>query len=279
MRRRTFLSTVGMAALAGCSNGDSESTATSTSTPTTTPTDSGESEFAFRGVEAPDTVALNTPTRFTVGVENVGAGRGTFTSVLETRLGDGEWTEGGTVEMSLAAGETGRWRSPEIVPRYLTTYGFRLVAFDETWSIETGPERLGFGEDYATPTGLLIAVTGGSFESAYTGWDDGTATPDPVTPTDGDQWLVLEVNVRNRLQEPRPVPPASAFTVEVGGERRPQHQEISTRPYEDGELDGRAGRIGELIYSVPSGTEVGDLTVSLATSFPGGDGKAIWRQG
>ena len=161
MRRRAFLGTVGIAALAGCSNGGGSST---TATPTVTPTGTGSPEFELRAVESAESTPLNDPTVFAIAIRNVGTGAGTFTSDLERKIGDGEWETAGELEMPLSAGETGEWHSPRLTPRYLTTLQFRLAAFDETWSIEITPARYDFGIRYATPTGLFVNVVGGTFE-------------------------------------------------------------------------------------------------------------------
>jgi hypothetical protein len=288
MRRRAFLASAGIAALAGCSNGDSPDDATATSTGTSTSTgtftDSGNAEFEFLGVEAPERLSINVPTTFGFGVRNVGSGPGTFTATLETRRGEGEWTQGGEIEMPLSAGETGEWHSPRFSLNYLDTYQFRLPTFDETWSIETTPRQLDFGNYYAVPTGLFINVLGGSFEPAYPTTDDGTAndtaTPEPRTPApdEGDVWAVMRVDVRNRLEEPQSTPDPSEFVLEVDGERRPQHQEVSDDPYDGGELAGRTVERGDLVYAVPEGTRARDITLWWKSSLPGGDVEAIWTK-
>jgi hypothetical protein len=293
MRRRAFLASAGLAALAGCSNGDGSagdgSTATPTS-PTSTGTASGEPEFELRGAKFPDARALNNPTTFAIGVRNAGTASGTFTSALETKVGDGEWTTAGEIEMPLEPGETGEWHSPRFVPQYLTTLHYRLAAFDETWSIEVVPKRLDFSNFYAVPNELYITVLGGSFEAEYptatnetaTDGTNGTATdgptPTPTTPADGGIWAVMRVDVRNRRQESQVAPPASSFVLEADGERRPQHQEVTDAPYEGGELAGRTVRRGDLVYAVPAGTRARDLRMTWEQSFPEGDVKAIWTK-
>lgn len=302
MRRRAFLASAGIAALAGCSNGDGSST----STPTTTPTNPGSPNFELRGARFPGSKTLNVVTQFVIAVENTGTAPGTFTSDLQVKVGDGEWRTAGEIEMDLAAGETGEWHSPEFLPQYLTTLRFRLTEFDGTWSIEIEPRELDFGHYYAVPTGLYINVLGGSFVEAYptttnetTETSDGTSndtltvetpTPTPTgtgtattatTPTpapEGQTWAVMRVDVRNRLQEPMETPPASSFVLEVDGERRPLHQEVSDDPYEGGELAARTVTRGDLVYAVPAGTRARDLTLSWEQSLPKGDVKAIWTK-
>jgi hypothetical protein len=297
MRRRAFLASAGIAALAGCSNGDGSATAT----PTGTSTNAGSANFELRGTRFPGSQTLNVVTQFVIAVENTGSASGTFTSDLQMKVGDGEWETAGTLEMDLAAGETGEWHSPEFLPQYLTTLHFRLDAFDETWTIRIDPRELDFGNFYAVPTGLYINVIGGSFESAYPtstngttsdGTDDtltvetatatptGTATPTrTATPApEGQTWAVMKVDVRNRLQEPQEAPPASSFVLEVDGERRPQHQDVSDTPYEGGELAGQTVRQGDLVYAVPAGTQARDVTVWWEQSLPKGDVKAIWTK-
>jgi hypothetical protein len=284
MRRRAFLASAGIAALAGCSNGDgSTPTPTSTSTNTTTPTGTGSPNFELRGAEFPEATALNVPTAFAIGVQNTGSGAGTFSSDLETKQGDGEWTTVTTIEMELAAGETGEWHSPRFVPRYLGTYDYRLAAFDETWSIEITPKLLDFGNYYATPDGFYVNVLGGSFEREYPTptnetATNGTATPTPTTAPEGQTWAIIRLDVRNRLEEPQTTPEASEFVLEVGGEQRSLHQEISDDPYERTELSGRTVTRGDLVYAVPEGTQAMDITVRWTHSYPDGDVEAVWTK-
>jgi hypothetical protein len=295
MRRRAFLCTAGVTALAGCSNGDEDGSATATSTGSET----GSAEFELVSVDAPEALGLNDITTITIGIRNVGSAPGTFASELETRVGDGEWEVAGELTMSLEPGERGAWESPRFSLEYLQTYRFRLAAVDETWSIEGRPRELDFNNYYRSPTGLLINVLGGSFESTYptdetttaTPTDgtatptDGTATPTngtatvtPTTAPEGQVWAVIRVDVRNRLQEPQRAPPASTFTLEVGGESQPLRQSVTDDPYEERMLEGRRVRRDDLVYAVPAETEANDLRVIWADSLAGGDVRTIWTK-
>jgi hypothetical protein len=295
MRRRVFLASAGLTALAGCSNEGGSAT----TTPTGTSTGTGSASFELRGARFPGSKTLNVNTQFVIAVKNTGSAAGTFTSDLQMRVGDGEWKTAGQVEMELDAGETGEWHSPEFLPQYLTTLYFRLSEFDETWSIRIDPRELDFGNYYAVPTGLYINVLGGSFESTYpapgnettsggtengtattTATPNGTATPTgTATPApEGKTWAIMKVDVRNRLQEPQEAPPASSFALDVDGERMPQRQDVSDAPYEGGELAGRTVRRGDLVYAVPEGTQAKDVRLTWERSLPKGDVKAIWTK-
>ncbi|MFC7255026.1 hypothetical protein ACFR97_11525 [Haloplanus litoreus] len=279
MRRRAFLASAGLAALAGCSNGGESG---STATPTSTPTGTGSPEFEFRTVEAAESTPLNDPTAFAIVVENTGTGEGTFTSALEQKVGDGEWQTAGELEIPLSAGETGEWHSPRFTLQYLGTIQFRLAAVDETWSMEVVPAEYDFGVRYATPTGLFVNVLGGSFESTYptTGTETATneSTPTPTAPADDQVWAVMRVDVRNRLEEAQSTPDASTFTLDVDGEERPLRREVASDPYEGGSLAGRTVRQGELVYPVPSDTNVRDLRMTWTQSYDEGDVKVIWTK-
>jgi len=301
MRRRAFLASAGLTALAGCSNGDDSATAT----PTGTPTNTGTATFELRGARFPGSKTLNVSTQFVIAIENTGSAAGTFTSDLQMKVGDDAWETAGEIKMELAAGETGEWHSPEFLPQYLTTLHFRLDAFDETWSIRIDPRELDFNNFYAVPTGLYINVLGGSFEPSYPttnettnettsdGTNNDTLTVDTATPTptgtttatqtatsapEGQSWAVMKVDVRNSLNEPQAAPPASSFVLEVDGERRPQHQDVSDNPYEGGDLAGRTVRRGELVYAVPAGTRARDITLVWEQSLPDGDVKVVWTK-
>lgn len=294
MQRRAFLASAGVAALAGCSGDGDPGNDGSTTTAPSDPgggTTSGDPAFELRGAKFPDTRALNNPTAFAIGVRNAGTAAGTFRSALETKVGDGEWKTAGEIEMTIGAGETGEWHSPRFIPQYLTTLHYRLAAFDEAWSIEITPKRPDFSIGYEVPNGLFMTILGGSFEAEYptpndetttdgaaNGTATGGATPTPTTPGDGEVWAVLRVDVRNRREEPRTMPPASSFVLEVDGVRRSQHQGVSATPYEGGELQGRGGHRGDLVYAVPAGTRARDLEVTWEWSLPDGDVKAIWTK-
>jgi len=276
MQRRAFLGTLGTTVVGGCAGNDgSDTDPTATSTPTTSTSTNGgrgSAEFEFVGVQAPDSVQLNVPKSFTITVRNVGSADGTFTSAVRIKVGDSEWRTAGEISVSVPAGETREWQSSRFVPRYLDPIRFHLVAFDEQWSTQVTPRSLGFGDSYDAPTGLRLNVLGGSFETALPTTTNGTSTPAP----DGEAWAVMRLDVRNLLQEPRTTPEASAFVLEVDGERRPQRQDVSDDPYERRKLDGRTVQRGDLVYAVPAGTEAGDLTCRWEASLSNGDVKAIW---
>jgi hypothetical protein len=271
MQRRAFLGTLGATVVGGCAGNDG-SDADPTATATSTDGGRGSAEFEFVGVQAPDSVQLNVPESFTVTVRNVGSADGTFTSPIRIKVGEAEWRTAGEISVSVPAGETREWQSARFVPRYLGPIRFRLVAFDEQWSTQVTPRTLDFGTSYDAPTGLRLNVLGGSFETELPATTNGTSTAAP----DGETWAVMRLDVRNRLQEPRPTPEASAFVLEVDGERRPQHQDASDDPYESGSLDGRTVRRGDLVYAVPAGTRAGGLTCWWEASLANGDVKAIW---
>ncbi|MFB6108195.1 MAG: hypothetical protein ABEJ82_05045 [Haloplanus sp.] len=285
MRRRTLLASLGTTVLAGCngSNAGSGSDSTPTATPTRTvgKTPTATFPFEFTGVDAPETVQLNVPFTFAVGVRNAGERERTFVSKLSLKVDDGEWrTASGQMQMTLSPGEKGVWKSPRGIPRYLGTYHYRLEAFDETWQTEIVPKKLDFSKRYATPKGLYVNVLGGRFESQYPtpgGSNDTSATS--VSAPEGKVWLLLRVEVRNSTQSPMKSPPAEEFVVHVGGESyHPDYQEVTDDPYERMELGARTVTRGDLVYAVPKGTTAKDLTVTWAESLPGGDVKAVWSK-
>jgi hypothetical protein len=282
MRRRTFLGALGLSALAGCSSDGDDGSGGATGTPVrttgTTSTSGGPAEFEFVGVQAPDAIPLNQPSIFAIGVRNVGGTAGTFVSDLRTRRDGGEWETAGEVSMELAPGELGEWQSPSIFPRYLSTVDYRLVAFDETWSIEFVPAERDFGIGYSAPSGLIVNVLGGTFESAYP-TDGGNETETTQTePADGGKWVVMEVDVRNGREEPRQAPDPSTFGFEVDGESREPNQSISPDPYRGGELDAKTVERGEFVYPVPADARADDLTMWWADTLPDGDVRVVWTR-
>lgn len=275
MQRRAFLGAVGISVLAGCSDGNNSSTEPSPTTTATSQSGTGSPNFEFLDVQIPESVELNDPTSFTIYVENTGSGEGTFTSKLETKTGDTEWSSTGEIDMTLSAGERGAWKSPSFTLQYLNPVHFRLAAFDQAWTVEASPKTLTFGSHYDVPTGLRLNALGGSFESEYPTESNETAT---TPPEDNQTWLVVRLDVRNRLQESIPAPSASEFVLEINGESQPQYQEISDDPYEGGSLSGRTVRRGDLVYAVPEETKAVDLTLLWEQSLPVGDVKAIWSK-
>ena len=275
MHRRTFLTTVGVTSIAGCSS--SKSNQTETASP----------NVEFVGADAPESVPLNVPRTFSIRLRNTGSSEETFNSPLGVKQNDGEWEKATDVSLTIPAGETKQWNSARFALECLGKYQFKLHGFDATWSIEAVPKRLDFGNFYAVPTGLYINPLGGSFELEYPTEDNRTVTnqtatseptPSPRTPTDGEQWLVMRVDVRNRLEEPQLTPPASKFVLTVDGEPRPLHQDVSDDPYNSHELDGRTVTRSDLVYSVPANTEEKDISLTWSSSLSDGDVKAIWTK-
>jgi hypothetical protein len=137
------------------------------------------------------------------------------------------------------------------------------------------------------PNGLLIGFLGGSFESAYPRPDNEstnnetasneTTTPTPTTPSGDNTWLIMRVDIRNRLQnESLQSPAPSDFTLSASGQEYEPNQAVAVNPYESQTLDPRTVIRGSFVYSVPSGTTGDEVSMSWASSFPEGDLEAIW---
>lgn len=277
MRRRAFLASVGITAFAGCSTDGGSTGNGPTGTPTTTSTSSGEPNFELQNAEIPDTKPLNDPLKIAIAVQNTGSRSETFSSALEWKINGGEWQTLTEVEMPLAAGETGEWRSPEFTLQYLRTIHFQLAAFDKTWSLQVIPKQLDFSDPYTVPTGLILNVLGGLFEPEYpTPSDETDETVTPTAAPEGEMWAVIRLQIRNRLNKPQTMPAADEFVLTVDGERRPQHQEVSDNPYKSSDLEGQGSLRADLVYAVPEGTQGNDITVTWESSLPDGDVKAIW---
>jgi hypothetical protein len=270
MRRRPFLSTAALTALAGCSTGSDSDGQTA----------NGTGEFELVGIESPDQVPSTAQVRFTIRVRNTSSERQTFSSPIELRTDEGDWRVIDTVSLALDAGETGDVQTGQIAMPYLGTRTYRLPAFDETWAVEVNPLQLSFGESYLVPNGLIVSVIGGKFEPEYpTGGSPAnqTAAPTPMTPPDGNVWLIMRVDVRNRLQgESLQAPEPAQFSLTTKGTQRQLHQDVAVDPYEGGSLASRTVRRGSLVYAVPSGTKSADITMSWRASRPEGDVRAIW---
>lgn len=271
MRRRPFLSTAALAALAGCSTGSDANVQTGD--------DSGG--FELVGIEAPVQVPSTAQVRFTIRVRNVSSGRQTFSSPIELQTAEGDWRPVDTVSLALDAGETGDVQTAQLAMPYLGTREYRLPEFDETWAVEVRPLQLSFGESYLVPNGLIVSVIGGKFESEYpiaNSSANQTTTPTPTTPPEGNVWLIIRIDVRNRLQdESLQAPKPAQFSLTTEGAQRQLHQDVAVDSYEGGALASRTVRRGSLVYAVPSGTEAADITISWEASLADGDVRAIWR--
>lgn len=268
MRRRPFLSTAALAPLAGCSIGSNANGQTA----------NGTGGFELAGIESPNHVPSTAQVRFTIRVRNVSSGRQTFSSPIELQTPEGDWRSVDTVSLSLDPGETGEVQTTQIVMPYLGTRKYRLPAFDETWAVEIHPLQLSFGETYLVPNGLIVSVIGGKLESAYPpASSSANQTATPTTPPDGDVWLIMRVDIRNRLQDQSlQAPKPTQFSLTTEGTKRQLHQDVAVAPYEGGSLASRTVRRGSLVYAVPSGTKSADITMSWEASLPEGDVQAIW---
>jgi hypothetical protein len=270
MRRRPFLSTAALATLAGCSTGSDADGQTA----------EGAGGFELIDIEAPNRVPSTAKVRFTIRVRNASSERQTFSSPIELQTPAGEWRTVDTVSLSLDAGETGDVQTAQLAMPYLGTRKYRLPALDETWAVEVRPLQLSFGESYLVPNGLIVSVIGGKFEPEYpiaNSSANQTSTPTPTTPSDGNLWLIMRVDVRNRLQdETLQAPEPSQFSLGTKGIQRQLRQEVAVDPYEGGPLDSRDVRQGSLVYAVPPDIQATDVTMAWAASLSEGNVKAVW---
>jgi hypothetical protein len=270
MRRRFFLSSLGLTALAGCSSNENSDNP-----------NSGEGGFELVSLDVPRQVPSTAQVTFRFQVRNTSSQRNTFTSPIEERQGD-TWTQVDEVSLPLDSGETGTTQSSQLPFPYLGTRQYRLAAVNRTWSISTVPLQLQFRDQYVVPDGLLISVLGGSFETTYPQPDNETArnetvTSTPTTPSSDNIWLIMRVDIRNRSQDnPVQSPDPSEFTLTTNGQRRQPNQAIATDPYESRMLDPRMVIRGSFVYSVPSDTAPDDVRMSWETSYSEGRLKAIW---
>jgi len=276
MRRRLFLSSLGLTALAGCSsNGNLETPDNSNShNPSSGP-------FELVDSNVPNQVPSTAQVTFTFRVQNTGSESNAFTSTVEEKQ-DGTWSNVDNVRLELDSGEVGNVQTSQFSFPYLGTHQYRLTAFDRVWSIEVVPLQLRFQQQYVLPNGLLISVLGGSFESEYPRPNNetasnATATPTPTTPADDNTWLVMRVDLRNRLQNKSiQSPDPTGFTLTVNGQEYQPNQSVNPDPYESQTLTPRMVIRDSFVYAVPSGTAADDVSMSWETSLPDGELKAIW---
>jgi hypothetical protein len=270
MRRRPFLSIAALATLAGCSTGSNADGQAANDT----------GGFELIGIEAPNQVPSTAQVRFSIRVRNVSSGRQTFSSPIELQTTEGEWRPVDTVSLSLDAGETGNVQTAQLAMPYLGIRKYRLPEFDETWAIEVRPLQLSFGESYLVPNGLIVSVIGGKFESQYPTANSSasqTSTPTPTTPPDGNVWLIMRVDVRNRLQNERlQAPKPAQFSLTTKETQRQLHRGVAVDPYKGGPLASRTVRRGSLVYAVPPEIQASDITMTWEASLADGDVRAIW---
>lgn len=264
MNRRTALSLVAGAALAGCSgSGDPEPTATETATV------AGSEGLSVTGLETPDTVPLNTLYGVVAEVENPTETRRRFDSAVSVRL-DGEWrTTDATLSSEVPAGETVQVGARLPGFQFLGTYEVRVDATGETRPVEAVPLELPFGESFRTPRGLAVAVLGGEFTSTYRGGGENTTAR---TPSPDRQWLVATVRVENPTGESVGFPPYAAFVAAVGGERYGVAVTDADAPV----TVSSDRRTLELPYLVPADVTSDGLSIRWQPTYGGRRTGAVW---
>ena len=268
MDRRTVLA-LAAAGLAGCgSTQPSEDTASPDATDSPTETRAAGAELSVVGLDAPETVEVTTPYQFGVRVRNPTDAPGRFESGLSARAG-GDWQSlDASVSGQVPAGETARLAGRLPGFAFLGSYDLRLDATGRTWSVESVPRELSFGEAFGTPRGLSVAVLGGRFASTYTGGGNGSAR----TPPPDGQWVVVRVQIRNPTGGPIQFPPYGAFVLVVDGERYPVAVANAGEPVT---VDGDQTRV-ELPYVVPAGTDSSTLAVRWEATVGGRRTGAVW---
>jgi hypothetical protein len=203
-----------------------------------------------------------------VRVRNPTEAPGQFESGLSARAG-GDWQSTDVrVAGQVPAGETARLTGRLSGFVFLGTYDLRLDATGRTWSVETVPRQLSFGEEFGTPRGLGVTVSGGEVASTYTGGGNGSAQ----TPPPDAEWVVVRIQIRNPTGESIQFPPYGAFVLVAGGERYSVAIADADEPVT---ITSDQQRV-ELPYIVPTGMDPSTFSVRWEATVGGQRTGAVW---
>lgn len=285
MDRRRFVQLIGgstLASVAGCSS-DSPDTAggegatqtptetqTQTEPQTRTQTETPEpAEFEVVEYNIPETVEIGTEVTFEITIQNRGGQTGDFTEPLYYRTSDSEWQEGGDwVFRDVDPGEsvTGETDEP-VVFDYIQRWEFRLGQSPKTAVLQTVSAKRQWGSEYTTPRGCRIRADTPTLQDSYE-YEDFTGEIKNEEPENGGQWAFVNLWVKNETGQANYSPLSSEFVL-LYGESQSDGQTILVNepinkgePFDGGELQPGVERSGWILYEIPPGIVVDELTLA-----------------
>ncbi|UPW01001.1 hypothetical protein M0R88_02610 [Halorussus gelatinilyticus] len=245
-------------------------------------------EFSVADLSLPAETELGTTLSASATVENVGAASGTYRAVFERRFGDETtWRTRETVELDLSPGERRTWTTEWTPPEAgRAEYRLRPGSAVETASV-LAAER-GFGETFTTPDGAAIRVRVGTdgFDGLLGSYIYDSGESQTYRAQKGKTFAFVRVEARNTTDEPISFPGSRRFSVAVGGESSGVFHQSSTGTTFGSPVEGPfyaptetydpdETEWGWLVFQVPAGTAVGDLTVRWS---PSDDVGATWTK-
>lgn len=294
LTRRKFLSgsAIAVAGLAGCTGSSSDTPATSESTSTTTvqsqhttqttttetptTTEEGDPEFKVSLVDAPQEVELGEKIHFSLKVENIGNGMGTFESTLSyTQSGYDEWhTFNNAASITLRSGQS-RTTDWWVKPAYQGTCTVRVDETNETFQTAVAPHVLSFGETWSYLDKMAVTIDRVEFFDSYR-WSSGDYTYDETAPQ-GKKWAKVFLSAKNNASEAMYTPLSSEMYI-IAGNRQYDDTYLNDDKgeYEGGEIQPGIIRDGWIVYEVPKGLSKDDLAVTWVGDDYYGSWSARW---
>ena len=289
MKRRTYLATTTglLATVAGCTSSGSNpgsqgttdqttQTPTTTATPTTdTTTEAPPAEFALQTVNAPETTEIGEQAQYSFTVKNTGGQAGTFSTTVQTRVGNSDWEESEPWTETIEPGVTTRLTSQEFSMDYLASVDVVITAFDEQFSMRFVGAREGWGSPYTVLDKYELEASELRFEDSYT-WTSGDYEYEE-TPSDGNQWAWLEFSAEN-VSNSTVFLPLKGDIALISGNSQYSYSisSKSSGAYEGGEVQPDIVREGEILYEVPEELSKSDFSVAYTEETYDGDISVYW---
>lgn len=224
----------------------------------------------------PESVEFGVEGEFSVEIQNVGRGPGTFRGLVECRDGDGyEWNVHSVVEQTVDAGAsvvwTGTLQEPQIGP-----FEYRLRPTGGVTTVEFVAATRSFGESFTSPAGFDYVLRFGGTAPSYTSVNDSWGESDPTTvdAAAGMEFAFVEVTA-TATERYVSFPDTDNFEASAGGlggidavDWRFSTDGLSspvTGDRYDGGWADAAGvtASGWLVFEVPTGTSASYLAVTL----------------
>lgn len=288
MRRRALLVSA-VAALAGCSQADEAATDTTAQTSTVSSTDASaetttstetaiEEPLRVTEVTAPGSVGIGATATLSVTVENRGSESATYESSVSKRVTGGEWqTTDATVSITVPAG--GSTTEEVDVPGhdFLAAGSYRLDEGEHVARTRFAVRELAVGDAYTTPYGVEVTIQEVAFSDTYT-YETGEGERIELTPSNDEQWAVVQLAVTNTGTEPVRAPGTEAIVLQRG------ESEFGDRHFDDNPAKYSAIEIGpdvtveaEIPTDVPADADPATLHVHYEEELEGGRAEAHWQ--